>query len=79
MMYCNRYECIIVYNRFMCCILQLDNYSHVLHENGYIAKREHMDCMFLSMEKGICSASSLVKFVTIQRVVTSKEVWTKLV
>ena len=78
-MYYNRYEYIIVYNRFVCCVLQLNKYSHVLHENGYIAKREHMDSMFLSMEKGICSASSLVKFVMIQRVVTSKEVWTKLV
>jgi hypothetical protein len=77
MMYCNRYEYIIVYNRCVYCVLQLNKYSHVLHKNGYIAKKEHMDCMCLSMEKGICSASSLVKSVMIQR--TSKEGWTKLV
>jgi len=53
----------------VCCVLQLNKYSHLLHVNGYIAKRGHMDCMFLSMEKkSICSASSLVKFVMVQSV-----------
>jgi len=72
MMYCNRSKYIIVCNRCVCCILQVNKYSYLLHENGYIAKREHMDCMFLSMEKGICSASSLVKFVMLQEVVNKQ-------
>ena len=64
----------------VCCVLQLNKYSHLLHENGYIAKRgTHGLYVFKYGKKGIYSASSLVKFVVTQRVVTIKEVWMTLV
>lgn len=47
----------------VCCVLQLNKYSHLLHENGYIAKRgTHGLYVFKYGKKGIYSASSLVKF-----------------